>query len=35
MEILPSITNVKSILMQVKWSYLGKILYDQRKNYNS
>lgn len=21
--------------MQVKWSYLGKILYDQRKNYNS
>lgn len=32
---IPSITNVKSILMQVKWSYLGKILYDQRKNYNS
>ena len=28
---IPSITNVKSILMQVKWSYLGKILYDQRK----
>lgn len=32
---IPSITNVKSILMQVRWSYLEKILYDQRKNYNS
>lgn len=32
---IPSITNVKSILMQVKWNYLSKILYDQRKNYNS
>lgn len=30
---IPSITNVKSILMQVKWSYLWKMLYDQRKNY--